>query len=297
MRIIFSRKGFDSQYGGKPSPIFPDGSILSLPIPSLGDTRQLGELWQGDINIGDLASDLTGGRANRTTCIHFDPDLHGPMLPREQGWRPAFGQVAAAQSHLANQGVGVGDLFLFFGWFRRVERHAGQWRYIPGSPDFHAIFGWLQVSEVIRVNERINDLAINYPWLKAHPHVAAASRFKSQNNTIYVGADTLHLGRTLMGVCGAGLFREFLPRYRLTADGKARSLWQLPAWFSPEGHLSSLSYHGQQSRWTKQGDSIMLQTVAKGQEFVLNCDHYPESEQWVENLFAPIANEHIADQL
>ncbi|MCD6328671.1 hypothetical protein J7M28_14125, partial [bacterium] len=34
MRIIFSRKGFDAANGGVASPIFPDGSFCSLPIPS-----------------------------------------------------------------------------------------------------------------------------------------------------------------------------------------------------------------------------------------------------------------------
>ncbi len=33
MKIILSRKGFDSSAGGVPSPIFPDGGLLSLPIP------------------------------------------------------------------------------------------------------------------------------------------------------------------------------------------------------------------------------------------------------------------------
>ena len=37
MRVILSRKGFDSQYGGMPSPILPDGTLLSLPIPSKTD--------------------------------------------------------------------------------------------------------------------------------------------------------------------------------------------------------------------------------------------------------------------
>ncbi len=32
MQIIFSRKGFDSSYGGCPSPLFKDRP-LSLPIP------------------------------------------------------------------------------------------------------------------------------------------------------------------------------------------------------------------------------------------------------------------------
>ncbi|RIE11762.1 hypothetical protein SMC3_08215 [Candidatus Cryosericum hinesii] len=34
MRVILSRKGFDSGYGGWASPILPDGRMLSLPIPA-----------------------------------------------------------------------------------------------------------------------------------------------------------------------------------------------------------------------------------------------------------------------
>ena len=127
----------------------------------------------------------------------------------------------------------------------------------------------------------------------SHRLMTAAARFESQNNTIYVGADSLRLGRTPLGVNGGGVFREFAPRLRLTADGKTRSLWNLPAWFSPEGRLSSLSYHGKQSRWTQQGDSVLLQTVAKGQEFMLNCEHYPESESWIKDLFASFAQGHL----
>lgn len=33
MKLILSRKSFDSAYGGKPNLIFPDGKLLSLPIP------------------------------------------------------------------------------------------------------------------------------------------------------------------------------------------------------------------------------------------------------------------------
>jgi len=32
-KIILSRKGFDSANGGMASPIFPDGRLISLPIP------------------------------------------------------------------------------------------------------------------------------------------------------------------------------------------------------------------------------------------------------------------------
>ena len=34
MKVIISRKGFDSGYGGMPSPILPDGTMISMPIPS-----------------------------------------------------------------------------------------------------------------------------------------------------------------------------------------------------------------------------------------------------------------------
>ena len=33
MKVVLSRKGFDSSAGGVASPIMPDGTMLSLPIP------------------------------------------------------------------------------------------------------------------------------------------------------------------------------------------------------------------------------------------------------------------------
>jgi Nucleotide modification associated domain 3 len=36
VKIIFSRKGFDSGWGGWPSPILPDLRMVSLPIPDKG---------------------------------------------------------------------------------------------------------------------------------------------------------------------------------------------------------------------------------------------------------------------
>ncbi|MEA4978412.1 MAG: hypothetical protein VB098_00745 [Petrimonas sp.] len=39
MKVILSRKGFDSQYGQISSPILPDSTLLSLPIPSKVDVE------------------------------------------------------------------------------------------------------------------------------------------------------------------------------------------------------------------------------------------------------------------
>ena len=44
MKIIFSRKGFDSVSGRVPSPILPDGRLLSLPIPDKGSSIRYDDL-------------------------------------------------------------------------------------------------------------------------------------------------------------------------------------------------------------------------------------------------------------
>src|SRR2546421_253160 len=53
---------------------------------------------------------------------HLDPDLVEHVVPRLEGWRAMFGQVGASQTHLDNNGVDVGDVFLFFGLFRQTIR-------------------------------------------------------------------------------------------------------------------------------------------------------------------------------
>lgn len=260
--------------------------MLSLPIPSAHDAQFLGDIRHESADVATLAADLTDNRINQETRVHLDPDLYTSALARSPGWKPAFGQIAAAQSHLAKQGVGAGDIFLFFGWFRRVEKYRLRWRYVPGSPNFHAIFGWLQIGEVLAVGDRCSEIAHSYPWLRTHPHVAGATRFVSRNNTIYIGSETLALGGRRTRIAGAGRFGNFSHRLQLSAEGKTRSLWRLPAWFLPSGRESSLTYHGNPSRWSPQGDSVLLQTVAKGQEFVLDSEHYPESVEWLASLFA-----------
>ena len=54
-------QGFDSGSGGCPSPIFPDGTMFSLPIPS-GDEEAFEDLQHGDIDIASVVSGITNGR-------------------------------------------------------------------------------------------------------------------------------------------------------------------------------------------------------------------------------------------
>ncbi|WP_088501318.1 hypothetical protein [Burkholderia ubonensis] len=62
MKVVFSRKGFDSQYGGMPSPILPDGRLLPLPIPSSHDSATLADLDFSDAALDRILCDLSAGK-------------------------------------------------------------------------------------------------------------------------------------------------------------------------------------------------------------------------------------------
>lgn len=284
MRIIFSRKGFDSQYGRAASPILPDGTMYSLPIPAPGDPHRLGDLRPGGYDIGRIATDLTRGHIVPSMSVHLDPDLDASAIARPQGWRPAFGQTAAAQAHLNNKGVGAGDLFLFFGWFREVEHSAGVWRYRRSAPNIHALFGWLQVDERIEVGHDARTTLQRHPWLAGHPHIAGAAGYNSPNNSIYIGSEKLHLAGRDLELPGAGVLSRFRDSLRLTAPGRSRSWWRLPSWIHPRAGRPALSYHIDQKRWSAEEEATVLRIVDKGQEFVLDTTFYPEAAAWVAQL-------------
>jgi len=276
MKIIFSRKGFDSQYGGVPSPILPDGTLLPLPIPSM-QGRPLRDIQSPAGPLHLLVSDLTCGKIGPDTLVHLDPDLQSPAIPRLVGWQPSLGQVAAAQGHLARQGVGEGDLFLFFGWYRQAEVIGGRWRYVPEAPDIHSLFGWLQIAAVI--DACAPDCAQRYPWLEDHPHIAFANTI-GKSNTIYVGAESMLGGRS----AGAGVFAHWSERLQLTARGCSRSRWRVPDWMDPATSGLKLSYHNAASRWSRLDSALHLQTVGKGQEFVVDTGNSAAAQDWLVTL-------------
>lgn len=111
LKIILSRKGFDSKNGGVASPILDGRRLFSLPIPCDRDETTFEDVKSDDIDVGDLVEDLTFNRnlgtprVKRNHKCHLDPDLRKGALPRESGWLPAFGQRGNAQSHLRNKRV------------------------------------------------------------------------------------------------------------------------------------------------------------------------------------------------
>ena len=281
MKLILSRKGFDSANGGVASPILPDGTLLSLPIPSDDSPILYRDLHHGDTALAKVVADLTNERHTGKDPAHLDPDLYYDIYPRQPGWRPLFGQAGAARTHLMRAMIGSGDIFLFFGWFREVKPQDGRYRFVKDAPDRHVIFGWLQVDTVLSVR---HDASEAPGWSRYHPHFHETWPKDKKNNTIYVSQRRLELGGTRTNLAGGGTFKKYHRDLCLTVPGCTRSWWRLPKWFFPGQERSPLSYHRNIDRWSCSGDCVILQSVAIGQEFVLDTDEYPEAIAWINNL-------------
>jgi hypothetical protein len=282
MKLVLSRKGFDSGYGGMPSPILPDGRLVPLPIPISHDRYTLADINFPDLDTGHLLTDLSQGSHSLATRIHLDPDLDRAPASRLPEWRPALGQSGNAQSHLRDMGVGEGDLFIFFGWFRQVEYKAGTWRYARSAPNMHVMFGWLEVSAVLPIVVERERCLTQFPWIADHPHVAEPNHYTDPRNTLYLAGKQSRF--SLNAAHGGGRFNKYDDQLRLTKPGSTRSVWSLPAWFMPQAGQTPLSYHPRPDQWLQNEKGVTLRSAAKGQEFVLDGAVYPQAEGWAGNL-------------
>jgi hypothetical protein len=268
MRIVFSRKGVDSAAGGCASPLL-DGRPVSLPIP----TGQPSPTRYGDLSppLPACAAHLSGGRLAHDSFCHLDPDIDAAALPgRPPGWRGALGQASAALSHLRNQGVGPGDLFLFWGLFRPVARQGERWR--PVGPPVHALYGWLEVAEFMDLGEDGSPAAGRHAWLRDHPHARPGW---GRHNGIYVATPRLGLRP---GLPGSGTFARAVP---LTAPDAANLTdWLVPGWLHPHAGGTGMSYHPAW-RWRAGG---RLTAAARGQEFVADIGARRDARDWAARL-------------
>jgi Nucleotide modification associated domain 3 len=289
MKIILSRKGFDSSDGNVASPIFPSGELCTLPIPDLGPdstanihSKRYAEIKFGNWSLGTIVNDLTRGKITGDAKAHLDPDINFDSIAREANWKPVFGQSGAAERHLQNYDVKEGDVFVFYGWFRQIELCAGIYRYVRGAPDLHVIFGWLQIERRISVDKRSEIPS----WALYHQHCNPKRTEVKYNelDSIYIATDEMKLPNITTNKPGAGVFQRFNPALCLTAPGRSRSRWQLPSWFYPEAKKAVLSYHRDLKRWTPEEGHVLLQSVGRGQEFVLDCEEYPEAVHWLSTL-------------
>ena len=261
MKIVLSRKGWDSGYGKRPSPVFADSTIQSLPIecsppsPAYASLTPASIVAQGFPNLGRFLSSYhptLGGSG----IAHLDPDLESGAFKRAPGWVPCFGQdnSSMAASHLDNEGVGIGDLFLFYGWFDDVVRSGSGW--LRKGNDRHVIWGWLQVGSIV-----VPSSPKSIPtWLNYHPHVVHRSTYLK--NRIYLSAPALNIDdAALTGIPGAGVFGHESGSRRITAIPGSRKLYPtgLPNWLEGTRHR---------------------------QEQVWNTHGVPEAINWLRRIFA-----------
>lgn len=276
MKVILSRKGFDSSYGGIPSPILNDKWVISLPIPSenKGNPKRYSELKLNDnLTYKDLILKLQG-KSKQQRCIiykgepctiekmgcHLDPDIYDKVVARRPEWRGLFGQSGSAQGHLKN--IGVGDIFLFFGWFRRAKCDNGEIHYVQDAPDLHVIFGYFEVGgiwgkDMIESNK--------FPdWAKDHPHFCDKTEKDAPNNTIYVAKEHLSWDNRKQG-WGVFHFDEDLV---LTENTLTRSKWKLMDVLKDE--KVTLSYHNMEKCRITEQTPHYFQSVRRGQEFIFS---------------------------
>ena len=305
MKIILSRKGFDSQYGKIKSPILKNGTLLSLPIPQENDTQTFDKLWHDDKTYIDIIKELKPNwqyPANKKSgtipikieqTVHLDPDLRKDTLKgRPEDWKAIFGQSAAAQGHLNNQGVDIGDIFLFFGTFAETKEVNGKLVYDTKTnyPDgAHVIFGYLQIGEIIKLNNPQDYDALQLDpfrnYAKNHPH--AYKKYLDQNdkprknNCMYVASEKLT--SLDLDLPGAGtLIIDKNKKRVLSKKGMNKSQWDYP--FVDFKNLK-ISYHGK-----KAFQDGYFQSAAKGQEFVIDTkgDNKLEDElkKWVLDIIS-----------
>jgi len=222
MKVSFSRKGFDSSNGGQANAILPDGTLLPFPIPAEdGRPHTYESLHIGGQSFYDIISSLNKRPDVKADAwCHLDPDLRKDVKQRPDGWQPAFGQADQSLSELWNNQFGEGDLFLFFGWFRKTEFLNGRLVYKRNAPNIQLIYGYMQVGAIIKAGDDIPG------WLSTHPH-ATRIKNRSQNDAIFIPTNALSFAPELPGAA----MLKYSPELVLTAPGMSRSRWKLPDFF------------------------------------------------------------------
>lgn len=265
MKIILSRKGFDSSCGGVASPIFKDGTMLSMPIPSseIDGVKYVDIMWNGK-TYDEIWKSLGGSKYKHDSFCHLDPDIRKGVRKNDlKDWQAAFGQCDQSLSHLENEGVKVGDIFMFFGRFRMAE--INRISYLECTRDFQAIYGFLQIGRIAKGNE-----LKKYYW---HPH----SKGYKGNNAIFVASEKLVIDGKETDTPGYGVFK-YSDELRLTRENESHlTYWNKLPWM--DNSEITMSYHRNRIYDDELG---YFKAVARGQEFVI--DENEEVTRWAVKL-------------
>ncbi|MDD5463257.1 MAG: hypothetical protein PHG00_16820 [Methylococcales bacterium] len=284
MKIIFSRKGSDSTAGGFPSLIFPDNQLFSIPIPSNPSHCDYSRLTfkYEDEPIQNILNQVTKNKirnGSRYECDYAQAVQgchHDPMVIKETD-RFSLGQTGRTESHLRNQEISSDDIFIFYGWFKRIALVDGHWMYDHNERDIHLIWSWMTVDEVIKLDssDQVYSALKKFPELHVHPHLAPG--WSSIPNSIYLSK------------------KHSLPRFseiRCLTDMKSydgRSRWRLPVCFNQPQAFTYLK------SFSPENNDVIMSYRGYGQEFVLDLDKVSSVGdrqkilQYIDNIRNPLA--------
>lgn len=303
MKLILSRKGFDSSAGHGYSPYDPKtGKYIVLPIPedqkkAYGYTFEDLKLKKNYLegmearNLKDLIHDPKMGYSSKSLKVvedsyaHYDPIIKRPPWLTSGPDFGAFGQSEAAAGHLRNHDVGEGSVFLFFSRFKPMKNQVhpldprGAW-----TEGAYFIYGWLKVGKVITAENK-HELPENVR--KNHPHGSNYDFENRTKNTLYLAADKLFDD---MDIPGCGYFPRLTDDLLLSSpEHKSRpSIWRVPS-FLNEDHFRPTYLNVTdklQDRWLLCPDNhgeCYVQATARGQEYVSKLEG--KSMEWMRSLF------------
>lgn len=275
MKVVLSRKGFDSANGGIMSPIFEDGTMVSFPISSKDvekDNIRYDELFCDGICMKTILNAL--GYRGAEHC-HLDPDLAKDRRRESiREWTPALGQINQAATYLKNQHISEGDLFLFFGNFRHIKQNHGKYEYVRRTDktedtylgmSLQVVWGYLQVGGIITDPDEQKKLF----W---HPHACDKRIYEEKNNVIFTASKQLSFAPEMPG---AGTFSYDKKRV-LTMPGKSKATWKYCKAYDTDNIESN-------RKNSVKGIDEGIYYAGIWQELVLKENRI--SEEWAKSLF------------
>jgi hypothetical protein len=291
MKIILSRKGFDSANGGYPNIIDEEGNFIVFPILEneneiYSDIKTKNGILYHDI----LTKRYPNNKIPKNQFCHCDPNLGNYFFGNEDiSFRASFGQVDSSQSHL-EKNIDIGDIFLFFSWFKDNEEN-----------DKHIIYGYMQIGSIIYPqhpqknkpddlkNKTKETIQKQFPCLKSQPHwINKDNKYDdiknkkiNNNNCIYLASDFLEIKEessikteSLGRSWGMFKFNEEL----VLSKGPTRSKWKIKG--LPDNIKISYTYEkdgfiqsrrGQELIIDPQNNNTNYQVIKWAKDLIIKC--------------------------
>lgn len=302
MKIILSRKGFDSSAGKIPSAIIGT-KLISFPIPNINDYKDSYDTiyFSDEKNniesmpyskiIGDLYEEYNKGKSKEKQLelcehCHVDPDIKENVRNNKiDNWEPIFGQSGSSATYLTKENeqmkhgslkVEKGDLFLFFGNYREVILdEEGKFKYKKSSKEMQLIWGWLFVGEKIE-NPSNNE----YKW---HPHTYDENVEWEEKNVLFKAKKDEIISIGNLKIPSFGVF-DYNPNRVLTANKEYNKNESKAFWKYNQIYDVMNTKHDTRKNSSKIPNKIIYY-AGQWQELLLNNFDNRLTIDWLEDIF------------